>query len=299
MEYNEAIPYIGKMVKSWGKDCQQHGTPAILVGIKNKTTAIIKPCGHKREEMSPLSKIMKWESRNQQEEIKIEKPVIMDDFYNNIIDIDKAIEWCSSNYFPIVRIKHNNTTTKCKLFRCNTNSVSVILEDKTIINNIKTLSFYQEDQKMQDSIKLIEEFVIVNPVTKMFWSGKNKWVKEIIKIVKYNNQYGRSAYTKVLKHTPSAKLINFNTIHSLIDNWNNIQPIEPQCKQKKSEQQPKPEQQSDKPNIESELNQKDKLKTELEQAYQDKLIATEMINEIQIRIDRILHKINVLNISKL
>lgn len=313
MEYADAVNYLGKMVKSWSKDSQQHGVPAILISIKNKHTCIIKPKGHKRSEECPLANIAKWDSRNKVEEIKEVKVEIKDDFYDNLIKIDKAIDWCNNNYYPIVRFKNDDKTIKAKLFSCESNAVSLILEDNSIVHNVSTIAFYEDDQKMNTSSEDSEQFVIVDNSTRMFWGGKKKWVKELIHIAKYNSQYGRSACTKVLKHSPNAELVSLLSIHILIATWNS-NPISADPSALKIDDPapapvlatipapvpipvPAPAHAIASAIVSASVSKDDdkilELKILLEQAYKDELAAEEMVLEARGRINKLKHEINI------
>ncbi|CAK0760475.1 hypothetical protein CCP1ISM_90020 [Azospirillaceae bacterium] len=303
MEYADALNNIGKMVKSFANGFK-HGVPAKLISISNKTTCIIKPVGHKKTEKVLLSDIVDWKSRNADTVTNVvEKEIsesLKDDFYDHLIETDRATNWCNNNYFPILRFKQGDETIKAKLFKCGCDSLSLILDDGTVVNDLNNLAFYEEDQKMP--VENDTEFVIVDSVTKMFWGGGGKrWVKELVNVLKYSNQYGRSACTKILKHSPNAELIGLSSIHDLVGSWNNETPIasgppvEPEPEPvpvpvSTPEPVPAPE---PKPVVSQPDDKLLEYKMLLEQAYRDKLAADEMSIEAQGRINKLTCEMNI------
>jgi len=302
MDYKDALDSIGKMVKSFSKDFQ-HGVPAMLISIINKDTCIIKPVGHKKSERCPLSKISYWKSRNDAgtEVIVKDKTVeVKDDFYDHTVNLEKVIGWCGKNYYPILRFKNGQEVIKAKLFKCHEKSVSLISWNggkQTVYNGINALAFYDEDQKKIEHDSKIEEFVIVNNETRMFWGGRRKWIKELINIVKYNDQYGRSACTKVLKHTPKAELVRFDCIHELISNWTSEPaPVSEPTPVSEPVSEPAPVSEQPTESTKSVLN---KLMAQLESAYRDRLAAEDMASEAQNKINKLKFEIDMFKLKQI
>jgi hypothetical protein len=132
----------------------------------------------------------------------------------------------------------------------------------------------------------------------MFWGGGSKrWVKELVNVLKYSNQYGRSACTKILKHSPNAELIGLSSIHDLIGSWNNETPIAsgppepvPQPVEPAPVPQPVPIPEPKSEKYDDKLLEYRML---LEQAYRDKLAADEMSVEAQSRINKLTCEMNI------